>query len=85
VSQFTLHGYFQGNKPDFHLASKLASTIALMKLAKRIISGSPVGPTPARVFFDKFVQRVRNTYASDKVVEGVFGAYMDVAIVSYSS
>lgn len=23
VSQFTLHGYFSGNKPDFHLSSTL--------------------------------------------------------------
>ncbi len=41
-----------------------------------------MAPEPAKEFFDAFCKRVRSAYAEDKVEEGVFGAYMDVSLVS---
>ncbi|DAZ94650.1 TPA: hypothetical protein N0F65_000930 [Lagenidium giganteum] len=61
VSQFTLHGFFQGNKPDFHLS---------------------MSPGPAKEFFDQFVARVGREHKPEKVAQGVFGAYMEVALVN---
>ncbi|RLN44896.1 hypothetical protein BBJ29_001823 [Phytophthora kernoviae] len=61
VSQFTLHGYFSGNKPDFHLS---------------------MSPAKAKEFFDAFCDRVRREHDTEKVAEGVFGAYMEVSLVN---
>ncbi|RLN88403.1 hypothetical protein BBJ28_00004304 [Nothophytophthora sp. Chile5] len=73
VSQFTLHGYFSGNKPDFHLSSRFP--IHQFRQCRRL------APEPAKIFFDAFCERVRREHIPDKVAEGVFGAYMEVSIV----
>ncbi len=84
ISQFTLHGYFSGNKPDFHLASKYFSLVS--HIYYRIVESNIwyivlVAPGPAKEYFDSFCNRVRTSHSSDKVAEGVFGAMMEVSLV----
>lgn len=40
-----------------------------------------MSPEPAKAFFDAFCNRVRAAHSTDKVAEGVFGAYMEVSLV----
>lgn len=41
-----------------------------------------MGPQPARELYDKFVLRLQQSYAADKVKDGVFGAMMAVELVN---
>jgi D-Tyr-tRNAtyr deacylase len=41
-----------------------------------------MGPEKARQFFSEFVQYVKTQYKADKVHEGAFGEYMQVALVN---
>ncbi|XP_037088061.1 D-aminoacyl-tRNA deacylase-like [Pollicipes pollicipes] len=59
VSQFTLYGKLQGNKPDFRRA---------------------MGGVEARQLYQRFVDRLRDEYSSEKVKDGLFAAYMQVSI-----
>jgi D-aminoacyl-tRNA deacylase len=41
-----------------------------------------MGPAPAREFWSQFVDHVRKQYTPDKVLDGIFGAMMDVEMVN---
>lgn len=82
VSQFTLLGYFSGNKPDYHLASMKCPLCACPHATRcSHVLCSTVSTEPAKAFFDAFCNRVRAAHSMDKVAEGVFGAYMEVSLV----
>lgn len=61
VSQFTLFGRLNGNKPDFSKA---------------------MPPQDARDFYHEFLERLRRDYSPEKVLDGRFGAKMDVQLVN---
>lgn len=84
VSQFTLHGYLKGTRPDFYVSSA-----CLLQLVFRVLphgltrpcSRCAVAPAEAEAFFNSFVDRVRGAYAAEKVQTGRFGNYMNVMLV----
>lgn len=77
VSQFTLHGYAKGNKPDFHYAS----TCCLRNVGGSGSLCAAVGGDDALAAFDSFVAAVKSKYRPDRVATGAFGEYMQVESV----
>ncbi|WFD18449.1 D-tyrosyl-tRNA(Tyr) deacylase [Malassezia caprae] len=70
VSQFTLYAKMKGTKPDFH---------------------SAMGGDKAQPFYHEFLTKLRDAYAADKIkgtpwklmiLDGQFGAMMDVSLVN---
>ncbi|KDD73399.1 D-Tyr-tRNA(Tyr) deacylase [Helicosporidium sp. ATCC 50920] len=61
VSQFTLLGRLNGNKPDFSRA---------------------MPPAQAREAYEAFLATLRSAYRADRVLDGEFGAAMQVSLVN---
>ena len=59
VSQFTLYGYMNGNKPDFHNSMKSEQ---------------------AKVYYEEFIQILRDSYPNGNIQTGAFGQMMNVSL-----
>ena len=81
VSQFTLHGFLKGNKPDYHLSMPPAAARDLFAEFVALVEGEMYGWTR-----DKGGKKIAKPAPSDpsqrQVLEGVFGAMMAVELVN---